>query len=213
MKYDLYTLDASLPIILAIFVYILIRVTIILKHKKINMVEEVPKLLLTIYIALLVGVTLFPIDIAVGNKGFIPSMYEKPFPVVFNINPFNFYGLLNTGFHNILRNIGGNLIMMTPYSILLAFNFRSMRRWIPNIFVILLTSIGIEILQYFWQISQFDISRKTDINDVIQNTIGAVIGFMLYQYAFSNIPIFKKFIVRDKKMANVKDKSLKEYYS
>lgn len=197
MNYRGYAVYSSLFVVPMLCIYLVIRVVKVVKNRRINWFQEIIKLLFIIYIAELIGVTLFPIFIAIGNKPSIfPITYKKRFyPIYVNLNPFNYYGFHSDSAYIIIKNIFGNIFLMLPYTILLAFNFKKMRRWKMAIGTALLTSVSIELIQLVWQLTLLNMSRKTDITDVIQNLIGAVIGFILYHFLFSKIPILKQFIM------------------
>lgn len=72
----------------------------------------------------------------------------------------------------------GNAIMLLPLGIFLPLMNRNLRRF-SSLFIVLLisllVSVGIEILQLATNY------RSTDIDDVILNTAGACVGFLIYQ--------------------------------
>ncbi|KMT58615.1 vanZ protein [Paenilisteria newyorkensis] len=170
-------------------VYIFIRIILILKNKRMDGYKEISRLFLVLYLVILIVVTLFPINIIIGE-------YEQRYrEIVVNLNPLQFFGLLDADFSIIVRNLGGNLVMMIPFAILLPVNFRWMRHFGRVIVIVLTTSIGIEILQYVWQLTMLNVWRATDINDVILNVCGGAIGYALYYYLFRRVPFMKRFII------------------
>ncbi len=188
MSFSAYRINQVAPVFLLTLIYLIIRLVLIIMRKEINWYKEIIRLLLTIYIAELIGTTLFPINIDIGNKlSIFPLSYEDRFrPIMVNLNPFNFYGLFHLSSLIILKNIVGNIIMMVPYTILLAFNFKSLRNWKKGIGLAFLTSLIIELLQLLWQYSMFNFNRATDINDLICNVIGAIIGYILYRFVLKS---------------------------
>ncbi len=199
MIYREYRVRLSLFIAsIIVFIYLLIRGIKIIKNRKINLYLEISRLLLMLYIMELISVTLFPMFIIIGNKpSFLPITYrQRTYSVPINLNPF-YYKFDHASVYTIIKNIVGNMFIMLPYTILLAFNFKSMRKWYISISTALLTSISIEMLQFIWQLTMLDPGRRTDINDVIQNIIGASIGFILYHFIFRKVPIMKPFIIND----------------
>ncbi|WAO20414.1 VanZ family protein [Paenilisteria newyorkensis] len=202
MGYEEYTIDGIIPAFLILFVYAVIRVVLIFKNKRVIWSKEIIRLALVVYLVMLIIVTLFPINIIIGE-------YEQRYrDIVVNLNPLEFFGLLQANLQIIIRNLGGNLFMMIPYAILLAFNFKAMRKF-RNLFItVLLTSITIEILQYIWQVTALNVWRATDINDVILNVAGGVIGYALYKYIFSKTPFLKPFILSSTKEKFVDNKSM-----
>lgn len=76
------------------------------------------------------------------------------------------------------KQVVGNLIMLLPLGIYLPLLYRKLRK-LSGLFGILLisffVSVGIEILQLATSY------RSTDIDDVLLNTAGACLGFIVYQ--------------------------------
>ena len=76
------------------------------------------------------------------------------------------------------KQVVGNFIMLLPLGIYLPLLYRRLRRFsgfFAVLFICLLVSIGIELLQL---ITSY---RSADIDDVILNTIGGCLGFIIYQ--------------------------------
>ena len=76
------------------------------------------------------------------------------------------------------KQVVGNLIMLFPLGIYLPLLYRKLRK-LSGFFAILLisflVSVGIEILQLATSY------RSTDVDDMILNTTGACLGFIVYQ--------------------------------
>ena len=76
------------------------------------------------------------------------------------------------------KQVVGNLIMLFPLGIYLPLLYRRLRK-VSGFFAILLisflVSVGIEILQLATSY------RSTDVDDVLLNTAGACLGFIVYQ--------------------------------
>jgi glycopeptide antibiotics resistance protein len=72
----------------------------------------------------------------------------------------------------------GNFVMLLPFGIYLPLLYQRLRR-AHNFFVVLLTcfsvSVGIELLQLATSY------RSADIDDVLLNTLGGGVGFLIYQ--------------------------------
>lgn len=197
MLYDGYVIYSSVFLVLLPAVYLAIRVATALKKHKINWFFEISRLAFILYLTALISVTLFPIFIDIGDKPSIsPISYEaRQFPIFCNLNPFNFDGLRSASTDEAVKNIVGNLLLMLPYTILLAFNYPSMQKWKMAVGTALLTSATIELMQLLFQATMLNTNRRTDVTDILQNVIGAAVRFALYQHLFSRIPIFKHFII------------------
>ena len=76
------------------------------------------------------------------------------------------------------KQVLGNLVMLLPLGIYLPLLYRRLRK-LSGLFAVLLislfVSVGIELLQLATNY------RSTDVDDVLLNTAGACIGFVIYQ--------------------------------
>ncbi|MEO6915544.1 MAG: VanZ family protein [Chitinophagaceae bacterium] len=75
--------------------------------------------------------------------------------------------------YNFYTNLYGNIILFIPFSIILLWLFR-VRNKLKVLFYGFLVSVSIECIQFTLKIG------IADIDDVILNTTGALIGVMLY---------------------------------
>lgn len=66
------------------------------------------------------------------------------------------------------RELVGNIVMFVPYGALLAASFQTLRWWAVDL-IGLGTTVTIELVQPF-------LERSCDLDDIIANTLGAVIG-------------------------------------
>ena len=73
-----------------------------------------------------------------------------------------------------------NMVMTMPLGVLLPLAFRKYRRFTPTLLAGFFTSLTIEVLQLFC-------FRATDIDDLILNTLGTVLGFFLGKLLFSRL--------------------------
>lgn len=119
--------------------------------------------LLYIYIALVLYVTLMPIIVS------LPFIFNHPY-VAMNMLPFDDY-FSNRG--DTERQILLNVIMMIPFGFLMPIiKKRSLFNCILWTF---LFSLCIELLQPL-----ISGCRSSDITDLITNTIGGIVGYLLY---------------------------------
>jgi len=79
------------------------------------------------------------------------------------------------------KQILGNFVMLLPLGIYLPLLYKNLSGFIPVLLVSLLVAILIEVLQLATSF------RSVDIDDVLLNTTGAVIGFILYKIISSLI--------------------------
>lgn len=96
-----------------------------------------------------------------------------------NIIPFQstYNYLMGSEYFNlniILYNTIGNILIFVPLGIFLSFLFSRFRTF-PKVMMIGFTiTVSIELLQFFLQLGQFD------IDDILLNTIGALLGYFVY---------------------------------
>jgi glycopeptide antibiotics resistance protein len=81
-------------------------------------------------------------------------------------------------YDNFDKQVAGNFIMLLPLGIYLPLLYKKLRK-LSGFFAVLLisflVSVGIEILQLATSY------RSTDVDDIMLNTMGACLGFIIYQ--------------------------------
>jgi len=78
-----------------------------------------------------------------------------------------------SGFGLFLYNIIGNMVILIPFGYLLPIVNRTVRKWWVFILVALAFILMMEMMQYF------SMSGTLDVDDVMLNLIGALIGYVL----------------------------------
>lgn len=115
-----------------------------------------------IYIVMVLYVTLMPIIVS------IPNVILGQHYITINLIPFDDYF---NGRGDTVRQILLNIIMMIPFGFLLP--MVKNKKFIICVIWTFLFSLAIEILQPLFE-------RSADITDVINNTIGGILGYLLY---------------------------------
>jgi glycopeptide antibiotics resistance protein len=138
------------------------------------------------YIFVLIGFTLFPLEITWGER--IHSMYRfsvNYVPLQSIISDINRLGSgdfsLAFQIKLLLMNIGGNILMFIPLGVMLPtiwVRFRKLHYCL--ILGVLLSSI-IELLQLFENLIGIAFTRICDVDDLIMNTLGTILGFLIYK--------------------------------
>ena len=105
----------------------------------------------------------------------LPSLQYLTFDCTVNLIPFSDFRDSRFLYLSAL-----NMVMTMPLGVLLPLAFRKYRRFTPTLLAGLFTSLTIEILQLFC-------FRATDIDDLILNTLGTVLGFFLGKLLFSRL--------------------------
>ena len=111
--------------------------------------------LLSLYLGLMYGVT--------G----LPSVQHFTWAPTVNLIPFSDFRDRRYVFLS-----GMNILMTVPLGVLLPLVWKKYRRFSATLGAGFFTSLAIEILQLFC-------FRSTDVDDLIYNTLGAVLGFLL----------------------------------
>lgn len=79
-----------------------------------------------------------------------------------------------SGFLHTLTNIFGNILIFIPYGILVAEIFPKFRKLSKIFLLSFATSFFVEFIQFF-------IGRSVDIDDLILNVFGSIIGYLIWK--------------------------------
>lgn len=152
--------DDYVKIILSIISYILIRFVKRFKLKdKINMKKEIIIILFIIYLQLLFNVVTYPTNEYGIN----------------NYNLFNEFKRYKIGSSLFIKNIIGNIVLFIPFGMFYKSYFNI--KIISLIIITVLYSFIIEIIQLL-------IGRVFDIDDILLNLIGAIVGYYFSKNAY-----------------------------
>ena len=103
-----------------------------------------------------------------------------------NIIPFKEIFRFEVGSKMFIRNVFGNMLLFLPYGFYLSY-FTKLRKVKYVIAFSLFVSFAVEIIQY-------RIGRVFDIDDIILNIAGGILGYYLYQigdYILNNTRLYK----------------------
>ncbi|GAA0499700.1 VanZ family protein [Salinibacillus aidingensis] len=155
-----------LPAIVIIVLWFIIKgITVIYRKKKFDLKQEIINLLFLVSVLWIIGMTLFPIEIGIPHR-YGPSNNFVPFSSIKDL-------LSHSYFMVPLRNIAGNIILFVPFGFMLALKFIKLSSVLRVGLVGLLSSTFIELVQLLMPI------RAIDVDDIILNTLGSVIGFLV----------------------------------
>lgn len=105
---------------------------------------------------------------------YYPNITFRPEWYFLNLRPFVWvtecYAM---GMRKMIGQLITNIAMFVPYGLLLPIVFRRMRVWRKTGLAVLFTTLSIETIQYF-------IGRSADIDDVIMNLWGGLLGYGLF---------------------------------
>ncbi len=162
-------LDLSWPmIVISIVIIVSLRIVdILIKKEKIVFYKEILKLFFVIYILCLFQVVTYK-DVNYGGMNFIP--FKEMFR--YDVGSYLFY-----------KNILGNMLLFAPFGFFVGYIFNANKTYI--IFILsIIASCSIEI-------TQLSIGRVFDVDDIILNVLGSLLGYFIYKMLFkfnSKIP-------------------------
>jgi glycopeptide antibiotics resistance protein len=180
-------IDATLLHIIAIPVYIVILITGI--KKKISIHKQIVIFLFFIYFIGVLSVTLFPLPV---QKELIIYRRELSY-VTNNFIPFTtIKEIIDQGnIKSVIRTLIANIILFIPLGSILPLLWQRASKLSMVFLWGFAGSISVEFLQYLISLLIGYTYRSTDIDDVILNIVGAVIGFSMLKLS---LPVTGKFL-------------------
>ncbi|MBP1590947.1 MAG: VanZ family protein [Oscillospiraceae bacterium] len=155
------------------FIWIISRAAVIIKNKKIDWKREALLLLMYINLAVIIRFTFCPMETVNGKVQPLIFDPETAFPFRVNLIPFvNLFDYDNR--RDLLLNVIGNAAMFIPSGIVLPVIYRKLNNFIKVVGTGALISLCIEIIQLPFSV------RASDVDDLILNTAGVVIGYGIY---------------------------------
>lgn len=159
-----------------LFIFAVIIVSIRLMYllynkEKLVLYKEILMLCFIIYILLLYYIVTFQ-DNNYGTNNFVP------FKEIFR------YNITSSLF---IKNVVGNILLFVPFGIFVTHYIKNKKIY-PTIFLSILVSCSIEF-------AQMKIGRTADIDDVILNTLGGIIGYLIsksWTNVVNKLPRFMK---------------------
>jgi glycopeptide antibiotics resistance protein len=105
---------------------------------------------------------------------YYPNITFDPGYYFLNLQPFIWVReVYDMGTEKMFNQLAMNILMFVPYGLLLPMTFEKMKRLWKTALCALCITIAIETLQYF-------MGRSADIDDVIMNFIGGILGYLLF---------------------------------
>ena len=146
-------------IIISVVIIVSMRLVYIIKNKEpLILYKELVSLLFVIYVLCLFYVVTFQ-DVSWSTSNFVP--FHEMFRYDFGSRLF-------------FKNVVGNMLLFMPYGFFAAY-YLKLEKPTAVIILTLLVSITIETTQLL-------IGRVFDIDDIILNFIGAMLGFYVYNF-------------------------------
>ena len=192
--------EMNILLIIGLPLWRIIRGVILLfrrkKGDKLNLYKEIITNLFVIYLFILIGVTIFPLRI--GST--IPYLSNMSILERYNINliPFVDYYKNNISVKGVIRNVGGNLILLSPFIFYLCIKFEKLRSIKLCMLTSFLISLSIELIQLFMNILSLSYGRSVHTEDLILNTLGGIIAWYIFKYTYKGK--FKDILNYDKEL-------------
>ena len=101
----------------------------------------------------------------------VPGIQYVRWDPTINLIPFQDFSASN------IVGMALNVVMFAPLGFLLPAYFERYRQWNHTLFAGIVTSLTVELIQLFT-------FRATDVDDLLMNTLGAVVGFLLAKLIF-----------------------------
>lgn len=188
----MYLISGSLFIILGIIFYLVGRGVVIgvrsKRQKQVYWLKEIIRFLFVVYICMVVSVTLFPFPIGFNTN--IENTYRSinVIPLKSIIHDISQIGIAYDGdvqfmIGIIARNVGGNILLLMPLGFLIPLLWGKFKHFKSIIFIGFCVSISIEFSQFLESLMG-GWGRITDIDDVIFNVFGVIIGYFIYELIF-----------------------------
>ncbi|WP_335436989.1 VanZ family protein [Neobacillus niacini] len=136
------------------------------------------KILFIIYLLLLIKVLLFKYPFSVIVNRF---SLDYSWEIILNNSNFIPFKTINlflfeaNDVHNSVKNLLGNIIVFVPFGFLLPMVFSRLTKFLSVIFLSFAISLLFEVTQLLFRLGSFD------VDDLILNTAGSGIGFLLFR--------------------------------
>lgn len=152
--------DFTWPMILiSIVVLVSFRITYLIKnHERLVLYKELLMLSFIIYILCLFQVVTFQDNVYWSSNNFIPFKEILRYNITSNL---------------FIKNVIGNMILFLPFGLFASLYLKVEKVHLPLV-LSLITSIAIEYVQ-------MSIGRVFDVDDIILNVLGGIIGYIIYK--------------------------------
>ena len=171
IKIPFWAAEAALALVWAA-----LRGALWIRRGKIDWKREALLLLMYVNLAVILRFAFFPMARVDGRVQ--PLLFDASALRPFRLNLLPFVNLkFYSSKSDLLLNVIGNVAMFIPSGIILPILYRKLDRLWKALGVGAMMSLGIELLQLPFSV------RATDVDDLIQNTCGVLIGYGIYALA------------------------------
>ena len=154
-------------------IWLIIRIAIWIKQKRMDWKREAVLLLMYINLAVIIRFTFFPMSKVDGHIQ--PLVFDIATAFPFRVNLLPLLKLFDyDSKRDLLLNVIGNAAMFVPSGIILPIVYKRLNTFWKVLLAGIGISLCIEIIQLPFSV------RATDIDDLILNTIGVIVGYGIY---------------------------------
>jgi glycopeptide antibiotics resistance protein len=177
-------LDSGFALVAGVLLWSVIRSLVLFKNRKYKQLSVQREILLNIfavYCVSLISITLFPIDIIWGEvtKKFRPAVNVIPFvDIITDFPRTQFSVAFKIKF--LIKNLAGNLLLLLPIGIFLPILWMKVPSFWKTVIIGASTSLSIELLQLILAYLGYGRGRAADVDDLILNTLGVMIGYQIF---------------------------------
>jgi glycopeptide antibiotics resistance protein len=164
--------------VVSLAIHVVIMICILIYHRKnqVRIRQHFNKLALSYSVTLICAFTLFPIFNTLRSPENITTSINLV-PLKYIIDSFK----SDVSIRLVLFNLWGNIVLFIPFGFVLANYSKKYCNLGKNILIGIILSCLIECLQFFEVSLKLTDYRVTDIDDVLLNLIGSMIGMLFYR--------------------------------
>ncbi len=155
-------------------IWLFARMIIWIKQRSIDRKREAVLILMYIYLAVIIRFVFFSRNLVDGHIPPLVFDAGSVFPLRINLEPLVQYSHY-VYIRDIIWNVAGNILMFIPGGIILPVVYRQLDSFWKVTAAGVIISLCIEILQLPFP------CRASDIDDLILNTLGVMIGYGIYK--------------------------------
>ena len=154
-------------------IWFTVRIALCIRRRSIDWRREAAACLMYVNLAVVLRFTLFPLARMQGHIQ--PLIFDRTllFPLRVNLIPFKALSFYSRK-RDLLVNVIGNIILLIPSGMILPQVWKKLDGFWRTAAAGALISLCIEIMQLPFA------GRASDIDDIIMNTAGAMIGYVIY---------------------------------
>ncbi len=154
-------------------IWLLIRLFVWVRQGHISLKYEAAQALMYINLAVIIRFVFFPRELADGHIQ--PLVFDSATAFPFRVNFVPLVHLLEySSARDIIWNVAGNAAMFIPSGIVLPIAYRQLNSFAKVVAAGAFISFCIEVIQLPFP------QRASDIDDLIMNTLGVIVGYGIY---------------------------------